>query len=232
MAANTSTRLGRDVSGYVPDRRAVSGYLELTQREAAIWELARPYLHVRNNDGHTLYAYGIAHALCEIIPEADRDIALPAILLHDVGWSTVPDSEILEAIAPPDGRHELVLQHEREGARIARDILSGFADLAGRVDDIAAIIDGHDTRSEPLSQEDAIVKDSDKIWRLTPHGLRTVMGWFDLSYDEALRLCCARVLGSLFTAEGRAMAAALAAVASLDLSPQGTALSNPISGKP
>lgn len=34
------------------------------------------------------------------LPEADRDVMLPAILLHDTGWSRVPEGEVLEAIRP------------------------------------------------------------------------------------------------------------------------------------
>jgi hypothetical protein len=62
---------------------------------------------------------------------------------------------------------------------------------------------------EALSIEDAIVKDSDKTWRLSPHGIDTVMDWFGLDRGQALRLCSPRVHGHLFTAEAQAMARAL-----------------------
>ncbi|HEX9086485.1 MAG TPA: metal-dependent phosphohydrolase, partial [Arthrobacter sp.] len=86
------------------------------------------------------------------------------------------------------------------------------------------IIDGHDSRREALSIEDAIVKDADKTWRLSPHGLDTVMDWFGLDRGQALRLCSQRVHGHLFTAEAKAMARALSALESVTLWPQRQAL--------
>ena len=100
--------------------------IALRPEDAAVWELAAPYLAVRNNDSHTLYAYGLARALLASLPDADSDVVLPAILLHDTGWSTVDEELILEAIAPGGGRADLVLQHEQEGARIATEVLSAL----------------------------------------------------------------------------------------------------------
>ena len=51
-----------------------------------------------------------------------------------------------------------------------------------------AIIDGHDTRQEPQSLNDSLVKDADKLWRYTPFGLETVSGWFGYSTAEQLNL--------------------------------------------
>lgn len=220
MSITTSKRLGRDIRAHLPPAAEAPGYVGLTGRDAAIWELAAPHLHVRNNDTHTLYAYGLARALLARLPDARDDVVLPAILLHDTGWSTVPDDQILEAIAPGAGRPDLVRQHETEGARIARDILSTIGHDAEATERIVAIIDGHDSRRHAISPEDAIVKDADKLWRVSPHGIRTVCGWFGLEPEEALRLCASRVEPVLLTEPGRAMARALVATASIDVVPQ------------
>jgi hypothetical protein len=220
MSMSSSTRLGRDIRAHIPGRDQVDGYIVLGDAHSAVWDAALPYLQVRNNDRHSLYAYGVACALLSRLPEADAEVVLPAILLHDVGWSAVAEGDVLEAIAPGSGRHDLVRRHEVEGARIARGILTGLGYEPGVVDRVAFIIDGHDTRPEPTSLHDAVVKDADKIWRLTPDGLAVVCGWFGLTRDEALRICCARVHDALFTEPGRAMARAFAAVAAIDLSVQ------------
>ena len=57
---------------------------------------------------------------------------------------------------------------------------------AGKAAAILGIIDGHDSRREATSIEDAIVKDADKVWRLTPRGIDTVMDWFGLDRGQAL----------------------------------------------
>lgn len=97
-----------------------------------------------------------------------------------------------------------MLLHEKEGARLAAGILVEAGHDAELVPRILEIIDGHDSRKEQLSIEDAIVKDADETWRLSPHGVDTVMEWFGLDRGQALRLCSQRVLGHLFTAEAMA----------------------------
>src|SRR4051794_20448040 len=89
---------GHDVSANI--EAEPQGVIALDPSLVAVWELAAPLLRVRNNDAHTLYALGLANALLESHPEADPAIVLPAIMLHDVGWSEVPPEEVLQAIAP------------------------------------------------------------------------------------------------------------------------------------
>lgn len=220
MSEPTSTRLGRDIRSALPPASSVDGIVRIRPDDVDVWQLAAPHLTVRNNDSHTLYAYGLARALLRGAPTADPDVVLPAILLHDTGWSTVPDAQILDAIAPGGGRPDLVRHHEIEGARLARQVLDGLGRTASVVDRVVAIIDGHDSRSEALSLEDALVKDADKLWRVTPHGLSTVQGWFGLDHAEALRITGARVQNALHTEQAQAMARALMAVASIDDAPQ------------
>jgi len=225
MSSSTVTgQLGRDVSALIPEWSVVPGLVAPSGRDAAIWSRALPYLGVRDNDAHTLYAWGLASALLSQLPEAREEIVLPAILLHDTGWSTVSEDDALEAIAPGGRRKDLVRHHEIEGARIAAVILDEQGIPATDRDEIVAIIDGHDSRLESLSVNDAIVKDADKLWRLTPHGIATVCRWFGVTRREALRLCSVRVQDDLFTEPGRAMGRALAAVASVSVGDELAAL--------
>ena len=214
--------LGRDVTDKLPPVEKVPGAMALTERDAAIWELAKEYLKTRDNDAHCLYAYGIANAVLSQIPEAEEHIVLPAILIHDIGWSTVDERENLEAIAPDrDGsRNHLVIQHEKEGAKIARQILTQVGMPEAHIDEICAIIDGHDTRLEAISINDAVVKDSDKIWRVSPHGRSVVNDWFGLNDEQSLRLCAYRAYNELFTDAGRAMSRVLVSLAYIDQTPQ------------
>lgn len=208
------------------DRR-LGGNQDLDGELARMWPLAVVHLNVRSNDAHTLYAVAIARSLLAAHPEADAGVVLPAIMLHDIGWSKVPADEVLEAIAPGGGREDLVLLHEKEGARLAEAILAEVGVPEERSARIVEIIDGHDSRREALSIEDAIVKDADKTWRLTPHGLDTVMDWFGLDRGEALRLCSSRVHAHLFTDAAKALARGLAAIESANLWPERTALELP-----
>jgi hypothetical protein len=220
----TANLYGRDITGALPEAVSVTGVSVLPSGHDAIWRLAAPYLAVRDNDAHTLYSYGLARALVDLHPDADPEVVLPGILLHDTGWSQAPADEVLTAIAPGGNRPDLVLLHEKEGARIGREILEDVGHDPARSEEIVRIIDGHDSRREALSLDDALVKDADKLWRLTPHGVDTVMDWFGLTREQAHRLIGSRVHEHLFTDAARTMARALAAVAWVDTSPQRSTL--------
>ncbi len=222
--APTANQLGTDVTGFLPDPASVPGTAGFRPEDEPVWRLAVENLHVRSNDVHTAYSYGLATALCDLHPEADRDIVLPAIILHDTGWSKVPEAEVLEAIRPGGGRKDLVIAHEKAGAAIAADILGELGHAPAKIDAIVAIIDGHDSRLTSLSLEDSLVKDADKLWRLTPHGVDTVMDWFGLTRRQAHILIGSRVHDHLFTDAARTIARALAAIATIDSTPQRIAL--------
>ncbi len=176
----------------------------LRPQDEPLWHEARPYLDVRNNDEHTLVAYGVAQALLSQIPEAEPDIVLPAVLLHDVGWKRIPPDLLLAAIGRNPTRKDLVFEHERHSVAIAGPILSQHG--VARIDEILAIIAGHDTTNEARSLNDAVMKDSDKGWRTTPHGMRVIRGWYDWSLADYIDMVSTVSNPRLLTAPGKAMA--------------------------
>ncbi|HPD93882.1 MAG: HD domain-containing protein [Rhodobacter sp.] len=177
-------------------------------RDLPLWHDARPYLDVRNNDEHTIVAYGLARSLLAQIPEADERIVLPAILLHDVGWKRIPEDLLLLAIGRYPSRKDLVHEHERHSVEIARTILETHRPDGVDIDAVLAIIDGHDTTREARSIHDAVLKDADKGWRTTPHGMRTIAGWYDVPVSEVLLMLRERSNPMMLTAPGRALAEA------------------------
>jgi hypothetical protein len=136
-----------------------------------IYRLAEPYLDTRENDLHTRIAYSFALRLLEA-EGGDEKIVIPAILLHDVGWKTIPEELQLKGFGP--GRYDLGINriHEVEGAKIARELLQEAGYDPELVDQIAEIILGHDSRQEAVSHNDALVKDSDKLWRFSREAIR------------------------------------------------------------
>lgn len=178
----------------------------LLPRDLPLWHDARPYLNVRNNDEHTLVAYGVAQALLKQLPEADPAVVLPAILLHDVGWKRVPQDQLLNAIGRNPTRPDLVRDHELYGVDIARDILTRHRPDGVEIEAVLAIIDGHDTTRHAKSLNDAVVKDADKGWRTTPHGMGIIRGWYDWSLPEYLDMVENVSNPRLLTAPGKAMA--------------------------
>ncbi len=178
----------------------------LLARDLPLWRDARPFLDVRSNDVHTLVAYGLARALCAAHPKADPAVVLPAILLHDVGWKAVDPALLAKAVGPRATHPELVRVHEVEGVRIAGEILAHHRPAGVDLAQVLAIIDTHDTVKTALSLNDAMVKDADKCWRFTPHGVATIAAWFDDTEADTLDMLEDFVLPSMLTDVGGAMA--------------------------
>ena len=181
----------------------------LAPDDIAIWLSAKPWLDVRSNDEHTLISYRLAQALLRHHPDADDRVVLPAVLLHDVGWKMFPEEKLARAVGPNAKYPELQREHEIEGARIARDILDALTIPSISTERVIEIIDGHDTRKHALSLEDALMKDADKLWRFTNHGVATIGGWYGMSAQETLAMLEDFVLP--LTDTGKAAAEALIA---------------------
>ncbi|MCB1336234.1 MAG: HD domain-containing protein [Maritimibacter sp.] len=175
-------------------------------RDLPIWEAARPYLDVRNNDEHTVIAYALAKMLLAEIPEADASTVLPAVILHDVGWKRIDPDLLLLAIGRNPTRKDLVFEHEKHSVEIAREILERLRPEGVDIDAVLAIIDGHDTTKEARSPEDAVLKDADKGWRSTPHGMRTIAGWYEVPLSEIVLMLEERSNALMLTPAGRALA--------------------------
>ena len=178
----------------------------LLARDVPTWLAARPYLDVRSNDEHTLISYRLSRALLRMRPDVDEATVLSAILFHDVGWKKIPLEKLTASVGPKPLYPELQRVHEVEGIVIARPHLEALAVPGVDIDAVIAIIDGHDTRKHAISGEDALVKDADKLWRFTSHGVRTISGWFDMSAKATVAMLEDFVLPQFLTPEGRAMA--------------------------
>ncbi len=67
---------------------------------------------------------------------------------------------------------------------MARDILEKVGYDQGKMDEILAIIEGHDSRLEAISRNDQIVKDADKLWRFSTRGFEIDAGRFGVERDK------------------------------------------------
>jgi hypothetical protein len=171
-----------------------------------IHEKAKPYLDTRQNDIHVSLSYGFARRLLSCYPEADEEIVLPAILLHDVGWKAVPEEKQINAFGPKAKDKESQRIHEVEGMRIAGEILQSLGYDEEKIKQIQAIIEGHDSRRKPLSLNDALVKDADKLWRLTPTGVDIDHSRFGIDREPYVDWLGTVIDGWFFTPEAKIMA--------------------------
>jgi len=148
-----------------------------------IWELAQPYLDTRENDIHT--EISLMYALRLLKAEGgDENVVIPAAILHDVGWKQVPEDIQLKAFGPHATLPEWNRVHEVEGVEIAKGILQEVGYEKEASQQILEIIEGHDSRKEPLSLSDKVVKDADKLWRYSELGVEINRKRYDYTVEQ------------------------------------------------
>jgi HD superfamily phosphodiesterase len=187
-----------------------------------IFGLALPYLQTRHNEAHTKISCAFALRLLAE-EEADPQIVIPAVLLHDVGWSSVPEDRQLSAFGPKVEDPELTKVHEREGAALARAILVEVGCPPDRIHEITEIIVGHDTRPAALGREDALVKDADKLFRISQEGFAIDCRRFGLDPAKHLAAIERRIDEWFFTGTGKRLAREEAAARWRELRSEGAA---------
>jgi len=174
-------------------------------RYPEIYALARLYLDTRHNDIHTRIAFSFALKLLET-EGGDERVVLPAVILHDVGWKFVPEDKQLQAFGPRSIDVRLNRIHEVEGSKKAREILREVNYDPDLIEEIAEIILGHDSRQEALSLNDAIVKDSDKLWRYSNQSLEIDPPRFGITPEMYTKLVTHQIDIWLFTETAKKLA--------------------------
>ena len=112
----------------------------------------------------------------------------------------------LKAFGPNACNPELNRLHEVEGVKIAQEILQQVKYDSSKTEKILEIIDGHDSRAKPLSLNDMIVKDADKLWRYTKSGFYIDIDRFGESHGEGLDRLRFNLCGWFFTVTARKVA--------------------------
>lgn len=174
-----------------------------------IWQAVEPESRARGNDIHLPVSLAYAERLCEAYPEADALLVRVAVLLHDTGWGRVDEEKILSEGFTGDWRKAAIrYEHEKQGCLIAQEVLPPLGYDDEFIDQVCAIIDGHDTRPEAYSLEDAMMRDADRLWRFEPMGIALASGWFKMNpavYTDRLE---AEIIPELLTEAGIIMGTA------------------------
>ena len=174
-----------------------------------VWAAVVTETRTRSNDIHLPISLAYAERLCDAYPDADRLVVRVAILLHDTGWGRVDEDRILSEGFTGDWRKAAIrYEHEKQGCIIAREVLPPLGYSDEFVDAVVDIIDGHDTRKEARTLEDALVRDADRLWRFDHAGIALASGWFRMdpaTYSDRL---AAEILPELLTEAAIAIARA------------------------
>jgi HD superfamily phosphodiesterase len=178
-----------------------------TARYDPVWRAAEPYMRARKNDIHIPLSYRWMLVILEAYPQADRDVCLLAILLHDIGWWAIDMDEIISQGFRSENplQSDVRYRHEAEGVRLGAEVLRKTGWSQEIIAQVCDIIDGHDTRKEPRHLNDRIVRDADKLWRYEVTGIAIAADWFGKT-PHAIIADVAAKLDWFETPEGRAIA--------------------------
>lgn len=174
-----------------------------------IWKSVVPETRTRSNDIHLPISLAYAERLCAAHPHANALLVRVAILLHDIGWGRVDESRILSEGFSGDWRKAAIrFEHERQGCIVAREVLPPLGYDEEFVAAVTAIIDGHDTRKEAHSLEDALVRDADRLWRFDHAGIALASGWFRMDPATYCDRLASEIVPELLTEAAVEMATA------------------------
>lgn len=137
-----------------------------------IWELALPYQDKRDDKEHAEITTSYALRLLES-EEGNENVIVPAIILHDIGWSQLTNDEkmaIFDHSATKDEKLGVRYKHQDASVNLGKDILNQINYPQTLIEEILDIISQHDTREGFISQNEGLVRDADKLWRFSKTG--------------------------------------------------------------
>ena len=153
-------------------------HLDADPRLIALWEKASAYRNARADGRHNENVIYFTAKLLEHEKEADAQVALPAAIIHDIGWYYMTPEEHRNGLpygTPPEILRKTKKKHEKLGAKNGPKLLQESGYTQEEIKPIIEIVDGHDTRAEFLSPSDGIMRDADKLARFSKEGFWSKM---------------------------------------------------------
>ena len=151
-----------------------------------LWQTCKPYLeNGRAIDLiHTRISTDLAWRLLREGAKGDEDIVIPAVMLHDIGYSQIDDKDVYKKTTFPDkanSQYDVHVKelHLTEGAKLAEKILKELNYPGHLIPLIAEIVRTHeDLQGNKPDQGDinrVIVSDADKLHRYTSYNITSAM---------------------------------------------------------
>jgi len=152
----------------------------------ALWQTCKPYLeNGRTIDLiHTRISTDLAWRLLREGAKGDEDIIIPAIMLHDIGYSQIDDKDVYKKTTFPDkanNQYDVHIKelHLTEGAKLAEVILEELEYPAPLIPPIVEIVRTHEdlqgNKPDQSNTNRVIVSDADKLYRFTAYNLTSGM---------------------------------------------------------
>ncbi len=154
-----------------------------------LWQVCKKYLvNGRPIDlVHTRISTDFAWRLLKEGVKGDKEIVIPAIMLHDIGYSQIDDKDVYKKTTFPDkvnAQYDIRIKelHLTEGAKLAERILRELNYPEHLITPIREIVRTHEdlqgNKPDQTNMNRVIVSDADKLSRYTAYNLTSGMALF------------------------------------------------------
>ncbi len=171
--------MGGDMKGFTKEEmKVLKKHFDADPRLEILWEKALVFQDVRGDGRHTENVIYFSAKLLEHDKEAEAQVALPAAIIHDIGWYWMTSEEQHDGLpygTPPEILRKTKKKHEELGVKNGRRLLRESGYTREEIKRIIEIVDGHDTRKQFLSASDGIMRDADKLARFSKDGFWSEM---------------------------------------------------------
>ena len=151
-----------------------------------LWQTCKPYLeNGRAIDLiHTRISTDLAWRLLREGAKGDEDIVIPAVMLHDIGYSQIDDKDVYKKTTFPDkanSQYDVHVKelHLTEGAKLAEIILKELNYPGHLIPLITKIVRTHEdlqgNKPDQSNMNRVIVSDADKLHRYTSYNITSAM---------------------------------------------------------
>ncbi len=163
-----------------------------------LWQTCKPYLEKGRPIDliHTRISTDFAWRLLRESIKGDEAIVIPAVMLHDIGYSQIDDEDIYMKTTFPDkanAQYDIQIKelHLTEGAKLAEKILKELNYPARLIPPIVEIVRTHEdlqgNKPDQSNMNRVIVSDADKLSRYTAYNITSGMAMHHRKREEIFR---------------------------------------------
>ena len=160
-----------------------------------LWQTCKPYLEKGRAIDlvHTRISTDLAWRLLREGVGGDEAVVIPAVMLHDIGYSQIDDKDLYEKTTFPDkvnAQYDVRVKelHLTEGAKLAEKILKELQYPSSLIPLIVEIVRTHEdlqgNKPDPSDMNRVIVSDADKLYRYTAYNITSGMAMHHRKREE------------------------------------------------
>ena len=161
-----------------------------------LWQTCKPYLEKGRPIDlvHTRISTDLAWRLLREGGEGNEAVVIPAVMLHDIGYSQIEDKDVYKKTTFPDKANaqydaQTKKLHLTEGAKLAEKILRELNYPAHLIPPIVEIVRTHEdlqgNKPDQSNINRVLASDADKLYRYTAYNITSAMVMHDRKREQA-----------------------------------------------